>query len=74
MLSNAAFLCILRQSPNDRELLQDLFDLSDAQANYTKNNPPGTGIILAEGNVIHFKDKMNEKSELYKMMTTKIDD
>lgn len=74
MLSNSAFLCILRQSSNDRELLQDLFDLSEAQADAVKNNSPGTGLILAEGNVIQFKDKMDKKSELYQLMTTKIDD
>lgn len=74
MLSNSDFLCILKQSPNDRELLQDLFDLSEKQADCVKNNPPGTGLILAAGNVVQFKDKMNTKSELYQLMTTKIDD
>jgi type IV secretory pathway VirB4 component len=74
MLSNSEFICMLSQSKNDREQLAELLNLSPEQISYVTNAQPGQGIIYCSGAVVPFINRYPENTELYKLMTTKIDD
>ena len=74
MLSNSEFICMLSQAKVDREQLADLLSLSPEQLSYVTNSPPGQGIIYSSGAVVPFVNRYNENTELYKLMTTKLDD
>ena len=46
----------------------------DQQLNYDTNSDPGHGLILAGNAIIPFEDDFPKKTELYKMLTTKIEE
>lgn len=72
MLSNAEFKCVLNQSPNDREELAALFELSEIQVDQIKNSASGEGLLIASKNVIPFADKFPIENPLYEMMNTRL--
>lgn len=74
MFSNSEFIVVMKQSKTDAEILQDLFDLSHKQIKNVLNNPPGSGMMLLEGEPIPFHDDMDTNLELYKIMTTRMSD
>lgn len=74
MLSNSEFILMLNQAPSDRVNLEKLLNLSSAQVTYITNSEPGDGLIKAGKNIIPIKNKFPQETELYSLMTTKIDE
>lgn len=73
MLANSEFKIIMKQSESDREELVNLFELSEVQADSIKNCEVGNGILIANRNVIPFKDKFPTDNKLYQKMNTRIE-
>lgn len=72
MVSNSEFVVMLKQAYNDKVHLQQILNLSDDQAEYIQNVPPGNGLIKWGSNIIPFDMSWPDTgSELYKMFTTK---
>lgn len=72
MVSNSEFVVMLKQAYNDKVHLQQILNLSDDQAEYIQNVPPGNGLIKWGSNIIPFDMTWPDTgSELYKMFTTK---
>ncbi len=74
MLSNSEFIYMLNQASSDRDELAHLLNISDQQLNYVTNSDPGKGLIFAGNAIIPFEDEFPKKTELYKMLTTKIEE
>lgn len=72
MVSNSEFVIMLKQAYNDMAQLRELLNLSNDQAEYIQNVPPGNGLIKWGSNIIPFDMSWpTEHSELYRMFTTK---
>ncbi|MGN8627323.1 hypothetical protein [Bulleidia sp. HCP3S3_F2] len=73
MLSNSLFIVMLNQSPNDREDLAKLLNISDEQMSYITNAQTGCGLIRYGGSIVPFVNRM-PKGKLYNLNTTKPSD
>lgn len=73
MLSNSLFIVMLNQSPNDREDLAKLLNISDEQMSFITNSQSGCGLIKYGGSLVPFINKM-PKGKLYDLNTTKPSD
>lgn len=74
MLSNSDFIMMLNQATSDRMELAALLNISDKQLSYVTNSEPGHGLLFAGKSIIPFLDQFPTDTELYKMMTTKIEE
>lgn len=74
MLSNTDFIMMLNQAGPDRVELAKLLHISDRQLGHVTNVKEGEGLMFAGKAVIPFVDKFPSGTELYKMMTTKIEE
>ncbi len=74
MLSNSEFILMLSQSHSDRAELEKILNLSSAQSAHITNSEQGEGLLKAGKNIIPFKNKFPKDTELYKLMTTKIEE
>ena len=74
MLSNSEFLIMMNQSPNDRDALISMFYLSTQQSEYITNSVIGSGLIKCGKSFIPMENKFDEQTQLYKLMTTKLDE
>lgn len=74
MLSNTDFIMMLNQAASDRVELAALLNISNQQLNYVTNAQAGQGLLFAGNSIIPFVDKFPQDTELYSMMTTKIEE
>ena len=74
MLSNSDFIYILSQASSDREELAHLLNISEQQLVYITNSGEGKGLIFVGNAIVPFEDEFPKNTELYKMLTTKIDE
>lgn len=74
MLSNSEFIVMLRQSTSDRTELAGLLNISNQQLRYVTNTGPGQGLLFAGKSIIPFTDSFPKETELYRMMTTKLEE
>ena len=74
MLSNSDFIIMLNQATSDRVELANLLDISSQQLSFVTNAKEGQGLIFAGNTIIPFIDEFPKDTELYKMMTTKLEE
>lgn len=78
MISNSEFVALLGQSENDMDILEDIFDLSENQSEYLLSATTGSGILIikedAKKLIIPFEDNFPKDTELYKLMTSKMEE
>lgn len=74
MLSNSNFLILLTQAPADRIALSKLLNISEKQMPYIISGKHGEGLIKVGNAMIPFENKLDPDSEIYKMVTTNLDD
>lgn len=74
MLSNSNFIMLLNQSYSDRVELAKLLSISAEQQKYITNVRPGEGLLFAQRTVVPFQDDFPKETELYNMMTTKLNE
>lgn len=74
MLANSDFLLMLNQASQDRKKLAELLNISDNQLSYVTSANAGEGLLFNGNSIIPFVDKFPKNTELYKMMTTKLDE
>lgn len=70
MLQNCNFIQILGQAGPDRERLQRILNLSEANLEYITNSPPGQGLIYTGKNVIPFRGKIPKDTKIYRLLTS----
>ena len=74
MLSNSEFIVMLNQAASDRIELAKLLNISEDQLNYITNVEAGHGLMKIGSNLGPFENDFPKNTELYKLMTTKIDE
>ena len=65
---------MLNQASTDREELAKLLNISDAQLSFITNVEAGHGRIKISNSLIPFVNKFPKNTELYKLMTTKLNE
>lgn len=74
MLSNSELIIMLNQSATDREKLAEFLNISEMEKVYITNVASGEGLIRVRNSLIPFKNKFPKDTELYKLMTTKLEE
>lgn len=74
IINNSSFIYMMNQSAMDRNMLQELLNLTDTDKGFITNSEIGCGLIHTGRQSIPFTDKFPQNTELYKIMTTKADD
>lgn len=70
MLQNCNFIQILGQAGPDRDRLQHILNLSEANLEYITNSPPGQGLIYTGKNVIPFRGSIPKNTKIYRLLTS----
>ena len=71
ILGNSDFVYLLNQSPDDREILGEKFNLSGQQLEYVTGSGRGCGLIRYDNVVIPFVDDYPENTKTYALMNTR---
>ena len=74
ILGNSDFICLLNQSPEDREILAGKLHLSKEQLAFVTDSEQGCGLLKYDSVVVPFKDNYPKNTKTYAMMTTKPDE
>jgi type IV secretory pathway VirB4 component len=74
IINNSNFVYMLDQSKIDRDILQDILKLTDADMEYVTNAPVGTGLIYTGKQTIPFQDNFPKDTKLFELYSTKAED
>lgn len=74
MLANSQYIMLLNQAETDTREIKALYSLSDNQLNYVRNAKAGSGLIKYGGSILPFDDQFPRDTDLYQLMTTKLDE
>ena len=74
ILENSDFITLLNQASGDRKILAERLNLSADQQKYIDNSEPGEGLLIFENVVLPFTNPIPKNTELYKIMTTRLDE
>jgi type IV secretory pathway VirB4 component len=74
MLANSQYIMLLNQAETDMREIKALYNLSDNQLNYVRNAKAGSGLIKYGGSILPFDDQFPRDTDLYQLMTTKLDE
>ncbi len=71
MLANSELVIMLNQAATDREELRGLLNISASQMAHITNTEAGRGLAKIGATIVPFINKMDKKTELYELITTK---
>lgn len=74
MLANSELIIMLNQASTDRLKLAELLNISDQQLSFITNVPTGHGLLKIGSSLIPFLNQFPKDTELYKLMTTKLNE
>ncbi|HWR19458.1 MAG TPA: ATP-binding protein [Clostridia bacterium] len=74
IISNSEFLVLLAQAPTDRDKFADMLHLAPEQVKYIHEARIGRGLLKCGNNILPFENEFPKDTELYKLMTTRIDE
>ncbi len=66
-----SFICVLNQSPLDRQELAPILSLSEEQLDYITDQPPGCGLIYNGSTVVPFENSVEESTLIYKLIDSR---
>ena len=74
IFENSDFVYLLNQAGGDREILAKKLGISQHQLSYVTNSGAGEGLICYGSTIIPFVDRFPKDTQLYKIMTTKLEE
>ncbi len=74
IFENSDFIYMLNQAQGDRQILAKQLNISPHQLSYVTNTNAGEGLIFYGNIIIPFVDHFPKDTELYSIMTTKLED
>ncbi len=74
IFENSDFIYMLNQAGGDRQILSKQLNISPHQLSYVTNSGAGEGLIFYGNVIIPFVDKFPKDTQLYRIMTTKLDE
>ena len=74
IFENSDFLYLLNQAGGDRQILAKQLNISPHQLSYVTNSNAGEGLLFYGNVIIPFVDHFPKDTELYRIMTTRLED
>lgn len=74
MLANSELIIMLNQATTDRDELAKILKISEMEKKFITNSNVGEGLIRVRDSLIPFRNKFPKNTELYKLMTTKLEE
>ena len=74
ILENSDFIIMLNQAGGDREILAKQLGISPHQLSYVTQSAAGEGLLFYGNVIIPFIDRFPKDTELYRIMTTKLEE
>lgn len=74
IFENSDFVYMLNQAAGDRQILAKQLDISPHQLSYVTGSGVGEGLLFYGNVILPFVDKFPKNTELYSIMTTKLDE
>lgn len=74
IINNSSFVYMLNQSKIDRDILQDILKLTDADMEFVTNAEVGSGLIYTGKQTIPFVDHFPQDTKLYHLYSTKAEE
>lgn len=74
MLANSELIIMLNQASTDRDELANILKMSEMEMKHITNSNVGEGLIRVKDSKIPFRNKFPKDTELYKLMTTKLEE
>lgn len=74
IFENSDFIYMLNQAGGDRQILAKQLNISPHQLSYVTNSGAGEGLIFYGNVIIPFVDKFPKDTELYRIMTTRLEE
>lgn len=74
ILSNSDFVLMFNQSPNDKQDLAAMFNISPTQLGYITNSPPGQGLLYNGSTIVPIIDKYPADTKSFTAMTSSVAD
>lgn len=70
MLSNSDLIVVLRQKKKDLEVIENLYSISNDEAEFVLNGESGKGLIIADRNRVLFKNEVPKDYYIYELNKT----
>lgn len=74
IFENSDFMYMLNQAAGDRQILAKQLNISPHQLSYVTGSGVGEGLLFYGNVILPFVDKFPKNTELYSIMTTKLDE
>lgn len=74
IVENTDFILMLNQAAEDRRILCERLGISPLQEKYITNSKAGSGLVFYGNIILPFKNYIPKDSQLYKLITTKLDE
>lgn len=74
ILENSDFIYMLNQASEDRNILAQRLNISPHQLSYVTNSGEGEGLLFYGNVILPFIDRFPKDLELYRIMTTKLNE
>ncbi len=74
IFGNSDFVYLLNQAPEDRMILAKQLHISPEQLSYVTDSGTGEGLLVYGSVILPFVDKFPQDTELYRLMTTKLEE
>ena len=74
ILENSDFIYMLNQASEDRSILAQRLNISPHQLSYVTNSGEGEGLLFYGNVILPFIDRFPTDTELYRIMTTKLNE
>lgn len=74
ILENSDFIYMLNQASDDRSILAQRLNISPHQLSYVTNSGEGEGLLFYGNVILPFIDRFPTDLELYRIMTTKLNE
>lgn len=74
IFENSDFIYMLSQASGDRQILSKQLNISTHQLSYVTHSGEGEGLLFYGNVILPFADKFPKDTELYRIMTTKLNE
>ena len=74
IFENSDFILMLNQAGGDRQILARQLGISPYQLSYVTQSAAGEGLLFHGNTIIPFVDRFPKETELYRLLTTKLDE
>ena len=72
IFENSDYICMLNQASGDRQILAKQLNISPHQLSYVTHSGEGEGLLFYGSVILPFVDRFPKDTELYRIMTTKL--